>query len=88
MDNEFISKWAETIKFDIINKPRHYNSSSIQPIDVTEDWELCFHLGNCVKYICRAGLKNKDTYIEDLKKARWYLDRKINNLIKKDNKSE
>ena len=44
-------------------------------IDVIEDWGLGFHLGNVVKYVARA--EHKNDAIEDLKKARWYLDRYI-----------
>lgn len=57
--------------------PAHYKDHSIEPIDVIEAWGLGFHLGNCVKYIARLGLKEGSPEIEDLKKARWYLDRKI-----------
>lgn len=58
-----------------INNPRHYNQGSIEAIDVIEDWGLGFHLGNAIKYICRAGHKGRKK--EDLKKARWYLNRII-----------
>ena len=49
-----------------------------EPIDVIEDWNLGFNLGNAVKYISRAG--RKDDVITDLEKARWYLDREITKL--------
>jgi hypothetical protein len=55
--------------------PDHYKSGLIEAIDVIEDWELDFCLGNVIKYIARAG--KKDDLITDLKKARWYLDRAI-----------
>lgn len=58
-----------------INHPPHYTHSTIEPIDVIEAWGLGFHLGNCVKYIARCELKGRP--IEDLEKARWYLDREI-----------
>lgn len=60
-----------------INHPQHYNMGKIEPIDVIEDWHLGFHLGNTVKYIARAGLKDPNKYIEDLEKAEWYLHRYI-----------
>jgi hypothetical protein len=60
---------------DNINHPQHYTSREIEPIDVIENWELGFHLGNVVKYIARANYKG--TYLDDLRKARWYLDRLI-----------
>ena len=60
---------------DPIN-PNHYKShpSGVECIQITE--HMPFTLGNAMKYIWRAGLKH-DTPIEDLKKARWYLDREI-----------
>lgn len=61
---------------DSVNHPDHYNKGSIEAIEVIEDWELDFHLGNVVKYICRAGHKNEDA-TPDLLKALWYLKRKI-----------
>lgn len=60
---------------DSINHPAHYTASSHEPIDVIEAWGLGFHLGNVVKYIARA--KHKGNELQDLKKARWYLDRCI-----------
>ena len=56
--------------------PEYYNSS-VQPLDLIEAWNLNFHLGNVVKYICRAGRKDPATEIEDLKKAMFYLKRWI-----------
>lgn len=63
---------------DPIDRPAHYTYSAIEPIDAIEAWELGFHLGNVVKYIARAGRKGSE--IQDLKKARWYLDRAIKHL--------
>lgn len=58
-----------------VNNPEHYNShpSGVECIDVAEHYG--FNLGNTIKYIWRAGLK--DDVIQDLEKARWYLDREI-----------
>ncbi|MFA5216909.1 DUF3310 domain-containing protein [Sulfuricurvum sp.] len=58
-----------------VNHPSHYNSGKFEVIDVIEDWALNFHLGNVVKYIARSG--KKGDAIEDLKKAKWYLEREI-----------
>ena len=58
-----------------IDHPDHYTFGKIEPIDVVEDWELGFHLGNAIKYIARAP--HKGSYEEDLKKAAWYIQRKI-----------
>ncbi|CAK7037092.1 MAG: hypothetical protein BACD_00156 [Bacteroides rodentium] len=64
---------------DPINHPSYY-CGKIETIDFIEDKKLGYHLGNCVKYISRAGKKDPEKELEDLKKARWYLDRKIKNL--------
>ncbi len=60
---------------DLINSPTHYQGASLEVIDVIEDFCLGFRLGNCIKYVLRAG--HKGDRLEDLKKARWYLDREI-----------
>lgn len=60
-----------------IAHPIHYGGdTTYEAIKVIEAWELDFHLGNVVKYISRAGRK-QICPVEDLKKARWYLDRHI-----------
>lgn len=61
-------------------KQAHYEALSPQPIEVIRAWKLCFNLGNVVKYIGRC--KTKGAEIEDLKKARVYLDWKIEELEK------
>ncbi len=66
-----------------VKHPAHYNTGSIEVIDAIEDWKLGFHLGNAVKYIARAGKKNKETKIEDLEKAAWYLNRYLEKRAKK-----
>lgn len=64
-----------------INHPSHYNVGKFEVIDVIEDWKLGFNLGNAVKYIARSGHKGrKAKHLEDLEKARWYLDRQIQKL--------
>ena len=62
---------------NIVNHPSHYNKGKIEVIDFIEDQELGFNLGNAVKYISRAGKKNVETYIQDLKKSIWYLEREV-----------
>jgi hypothetical protein len=66
-------------KVEAINHPAHYGGADnpYEAIKVIEAWGLGFHLGNTVKYISRAGLKPEEPPLKDLKKARWYLDRKI-----------
>jgi len=65
---------------DKVNHPVHYTShpSGVECIQITE--HMSFNLGNAVKYIWRASLKGKE--IEDLRKARWYVDREISRLVK------
>lgn len=73
--------------FDPVNNPSHYcEGRTYEPIAVIQDWKLDFCLGNTVKYISRAGRKaSKDLdvirkEIQDLEKARFYLNYKINEL--------
>lgn len=67
---------------DVINHPPHYTDGKIEVIDFIEDKKLGYHLGNVVKYVCRAGKKDPNKEIEDLQKAAWYLNRKIEKLQK------
>ena len=67
---------------DNVNHPSHYTSGKIEVIDFIEDKELGFHLGNAVKYISRAGRKDANKTIEDLRKATWYINRQIQILEK------
>lgn len=70
-------KEEETAKIEAVNHPSHYNTGQIEVIDAILDWDLSFCLGNVVKYVARAGKKNKETYLEDLRKAAWYLAKEI-----------
>jgi hypothetical protein len=65
---------------DKVNSPSHYKVGGIETIDFIEAKQLDYHLGNVVKYISRAEFK--DTKLENLKKAQWYLDRAVENLSK------
>lgn len=63
---------------DNVSHPPHYAegwSNGAEVIDLTEHLSFC--AGNVVKYVCRAGRKDPDKYVEDLEKARWYIDREI-----------
>lgn len=62
---------------DIINHPKHYTYGKIEVIDVIDALNLGFYEAQVFKYIARYRYKNG---IEDLKKARWYLDRLISKL--------
>lgn len=68
---------------DNVNNPSHYQfSNGIEVIDLTE--HLNFNRGNVVKYVARAGNKGGADELEDLKKARWYLDREISRITIQD----
>ena len=61
-----------------INHPDYYlGTRKFEPIDVILDWDLGFCLGNAIKYISRAGRKDKNKTVEDLQKAKWYIEREI-----------
>lgn len=64
----------------------HYQQHDIEPIDVIEEYELGFHLGNALKYILRAEYKG--TKVEDLEKARWYIDRALALATQEENDKE
>lgn len=63
----------DNLENDNVNHPSHYTDGKYEVIQFVHDYMLWFDDGNAVKYICRAGKKNEDTYLEDLKKAEWYL---------------
>jgi len=58
-----------------VNHPKHYNTGKIEVIDAIEEWNMGFCDGNVIKYVARHRHKGKP--IEDLKKAKWYLERLI-----------
>lgn len=60
---------------DMVNHPQHYSAHGIEPIDYIESHDLNFNLGNVIKYVSRAPFKG--TELEDLEKAKWYLEREI-----------
>ena len=70
------------MRLESVNSPAHYNSGKIEVIDFIEDQQLGFCLGNAIKYISRAGKKDKSKEVEDLKKALWYINRRIKELDK------
>lgn len=72
------SSTSETI--NAVDHPSHYNSGKIEVIDYIEDQSLGFCLGNAVKYISRAGKKDPTKEVEDLKKAIWYVERRIKQI--------
>jgi hypothetical protein len=66
---------------DNVNHPSHYTQGLIEVIDFIEDQKLDFRAANVIKYTCRAKYKGKE--LEDLRKARFYLDRMIQELESK-----
>ena len=64
---------------DNVNHPKHYTAhpSGVECIEVTEHMNFC--VGNDIKYLWRPGLKGEQ--IEDLRKARWYIDREIARIL-------
>jgi len=69
---------------EMVNHPNHYGGADnpYEVIKIIEALNMDFHLGNTFKYIARAGKKDSDKELQDLKKAKFYLDRKISNLEK------
>ena len=64
---------------DSVNHPKHYTEypSGVECIEITEHMNFC--VGNAIKYLRRAGLKGEQ--VEDLRKARWYIDREIARIL-------
>jgi hypothetical protein len=60
---------------DITHSQDHYKQTDIEPIEVIEEYNLNFCLGNAIKYILRADYKGSK--IADLEKARWYIEREL-----------
>jgi len=81
----WLDTWNEKMEKEKVNHPSHYGGGDnpFEAIKVIEAWQLDFCLGNTIKYISRAGKKSKDTEIQDLEKALWYLQRKIEYLKSK-----
>ena len=65
---------------EAIDHPDHYQATGVECIDIIEALGLGFCLGNALKYVWRAGRKDNQKTIEDLKKAQWYLARHIQQL--------
>lgn len=69
---------------DAVNHPAHYGGeTTYEAIKVITAWGLGFDLGNVTKYVARAGKKDPTKELEDLRKARFYLDHRINQLEQK-----
>lgn len=66
-----------------VNHPKYYGGegNAYEAIKVIDAWGLDFSLGSALKYIARAGKKTSDP-IEDLQKAKWYIEHSINKYKK------
>ncbi len=60
---------------DLVNHPEHYKGNCFEVIDIIEDYNLNFSLGNAIKYILRADKKGNKK--QDLEKAKWYIDNEL-----------
>jgi hypothetical protein len=65
----------EILEREMVNHPDHYQGNRFEVIDIIEDYELGFNLGNAIKYILRSD--KKDNKNQDLQKALWYIQREI-----------
>jgi hypothetical protein len=63
-----------------VDHPVHYNKGAIEAINIIEDWDLNFSVGNVIKYMLRSPHKGEE--MQDLEKAKWYLERHIENVKK------
>jgi hypothetical protein len=80
---KYLKELQKYTLYDPINHPKHYTQhpSGVECIQITE--HMNFNLGNAIKYIWRSGLKgNEDNGVEDLKKAKFYIEREISRLEK------
>lgn len=75
---EIKDQLEEFAKKELVNHPSHYQSAKFEVINIIEEFNLNFNLGNVIKYILRAG--KKENFKQDLEKARWYLSREIDKL--------
>lgn len=70
--------YHDPIDLNPVDHPSHYGgNTTYEAIKVIEAWGLGFNLGNALKYLCRQGRKEGVDGLEDLRKARWYIDREI-----------
>lgn len=78
--------WYNKDSFEVVKEndmsnvehPNHYNQGQYEVIDVINDWDLNFNLGNAIKYIARA--EHKNNYKEDIEKAIFYLKYELSHL--------
>ena len=68
---------SDTSNGDSVVHPEHYQGNGYEVLDIIDDFELNFNLGNVLKYLLRAGKKNSELKEEDLEKALFYLKREL-----------
>jgi hypothetical protein len=68
---------TKPIKADLVNNPPHYTDGGVDTLSYIEAKDLNYRLGNVVKYVSRAGKKLDSDPLQDLMKARFYLQREI-----------
>jgi len=74
---------------ETVKHPAHYlKDSGHEVIDVILAWKLNFPLGNAIKYIARAGRKNPNKIIEDLEKAKFYINYEIEAILNEKRKEQ
>ena len=73
--DELVKDQERYIQDDRVNHPEHYTKGGIEVHDFISAWRMDFDSGNVIKYVTRAPYKNNK--LEDLKKARWYLNKLI-----------
>ena len=92
MSNEIKPKIKKEEKFDPINKPKHYNQGGVEVYEFIKSNKFGYAQGNVIKYVSRY--RYKGTPIQDLLKARWYLNKLIDETtlelsnLKKDRENE
>lgn len=72
------------MSFNKIDHPDHYQANTIEVIEIIEEFNLNFSLGNVIKYVLRAGAKPGEGVLEDLRKGHWYLSREIERLAEEE----
>lgn len=83
LDISLVEPKQEEPKTEMVNHPSHYQSGRFEVIDVIEEFNLGFNLGNVIKYILRSDKKFEGMQLlQDLKKAKWYLEREIRKIDK------
>lgn len=73
-------EWLPVEQESNVEHPKHYNFGDIEVIDYIHDQNLDFNLGNAIKYISRAGLKDENKKVEDLEKAIFYINDEIERI--------